>query len=256
MTGREKARRRAGRPAHRRLPAPDGAPPPAAARDRRDRRGAPAPGAGPDSASWWPGCARRPRRRRSRAASGSSSSPWRTAPAWSTSPSSRTPTTPARTPSSTPACCWSAGTIQVRGGRPAIVGQVAWDLDEVAEVRRSRGPQAALALLNASGSPAAGRRSVHPGRAPGAGRRRTGPGERHDRRAGQRVRGPPARRIPLRRPVQARPPIPGERRMNPTEPGSTGPARPATHPATARPAPERSARAPSRTSISTCAPAS
>jgi error-prone DNA polymerase len=65
------------------------------------------------------------------------------------------------------------GQIQVRGGRPAIVGQVAWDLDEVAEVRRSRGPQAALALLNASGSPApADAPSTRDGRrAPAAGGR-------------------------------------------------------------------------------------
>ncbi|MEV7157028.1 DNA polymerase III subunit alpha [Streptomyces misionensis] len=39
------------------------------------------------------------------------------------------------------------GQIQVRGGRPAIVGQAAWDLDHVAAVRRDRGPEAALALL-------------------------------------------------------------------------------------------------------------
>jgi error-prone DNA polymerase len=46
------------------------------------------------------------------------------------------------------------GQVEVRGGRPAIVGEAAWDLDEVAEARRDHGPQAALALLTDPGGAA------------------------------------------------------------------------------------------------------
>ncbi|GHB28928.1 DNA-directed DNA polymerase [Streptomyces umbrinus] len=39
------------------------------------------------------------------------------------------------------------GTVEARGPRRTVVGEMAWDLDEVAEARRDHGPQAALDLL-------------------------------------------------------------------------------------------------------------
>ncbi|MCL2552289.1 MAG: DNA polymerase III subunit alpha [Actinomycetia bacterium] len=39
------------------------------------------------------------------------------------------------------------GTVEVRGRRRTVVGEMAWDLDAVAGVRRDRGPEAALELL-------------------------------------------------------------------------------------------------------------
>ncbi|SEP04983.1 DNA polymerase III subunit alpha [Actinacidiphila rubida] len=39
------------------------------------------------------------------------------------------------------------GTVEVRGRRRTVVGEMAWDLDQVAAVRRDRGPEAALELL-------------------------------------------------------------------------------------------------------------
>ncbi|MYS86581.1 DNA polymerase III subunit alpha [Embleya scabrispora] len=41
------------------------------------------------------------------------------------------------------------GKIQVRGRRRTVVGTMAWDLDEIATLRRDHGPQAALDLLGA-----------------------------------------------------------------------------------------------------------
>jgi error-prone DNA polymerase len=45
------------------------------------------------------------------------------------------------------------GTVEARGPRRTVVGEMAWDLDEVAAARRDHGPQAALDLLGRS-SPA------------------------------------------------------------------------------------------------------
>ncbi|KUN57779.1 hypothetical protein AQJ46_45470 [Streptomyces canus] len=39
------------------------------------------------------------------------------------------------------------GTVEARGPRRTVVGEMAWDLDEVAAARRDHGPQAALDLL-------------------------------------------------------------------------------------------------------------
>ncbi|WP_405733036.1 DNA polymerase III subunit alpha [Streptomyces sp. NBC_01537] len=58
-----------------------------------------------------------------------------------------------------PACAYTVfhsglllvrGTVQVRGTRRTVVGSMAWDLDEIAAVRRDNGPEAALALLGES----------------------------------------------------------------------------------------------------------
>ncbi|MGC5400755.1 DNA polymerase III subunit alpha [Streptomyces sp. DT20] len=59
------------------------------------------------------------------------------------------------------------GIVEKRGTRRTVVGQMAWDLEEVATTRRDRGPEAALALLGrttpaptparSSGTPSAGR---------------------------------------------------------------------------------------------------
>ena len=50
--------------------------------------------------------------------------PWRTAPAWSTWPSSRIPIRPARTRSSTPGCCWSAA--RSRSAAPGAPSSAPW----------------------------------------------------------------------------------------------------------------------------------
>lgn len=39
------------------------------------------------------------------------------------------------------------GTVKASGPRRTVVGEMAWDLDEVADARRDHGPQAALNLL-------------------------------------------------------------------------------------------------------------
>ncbi|MFJ9893666.1 OB-fold nucleic acid binding domain-containing protein, partial [Streptomyces sp. NPDC091280] len=39
------------------------------------------------------------------------------------------------------------GTVETRGPRRTVVGEMVWDLDEVAAIRRDHGPQAALDLL-------------------------------------------------------------------------------------------------------------
>ncbi|MFD0069138.1 DNA polymerase III subunit alpha, partial [Streptomyces sp. NPDC127574] len=39
------------------------------------------------------------------------------------------------------------GTVEARGPRRTVVGQMVWDLEEVAAARRDHGPQAALDLL-------------------------------------------------------------------------------------------------------------
>lgn len=39
------------------------------------------------------------------------------------------------------------GTVEARGARCTVVGEMVWDLDEVAQARRDHGPQAALDLL-------------------------------------------------------------------------------------------------------------
>lgn len=43
------------------------------------------------------------------------------------------------------------GTVEARGPRRTVVGEMAWDLDEVAAARRDHGPQAALDLLGQTG---------------------------------------------------------------------------------------------------------
>lgn len=43
------------------------------------------------------------------------------------------------------------GIVEVRGRRRTVVGEMAWDLDHVADVRRDRGPEAALELLGEQG---------------------------------------------------------------------------------------------------------
>ncbi|WP_331730921.1 DNA polymerase III subunit alpha (plasmid) [Streptomyces sp. NBC_00016] len=43
------------------------------------------------------------------------------------------------------------GTVEARGPRRTVVGEMAWDLDEVAAARRDHGPQAALDLLGQPG---------------------------------------------------------------------------------------------------------
>lgn len=43
------------------------------------------------------------------------------------------------------------GTVTARGPRRTVVGEMAWDLDEVAAARRDHGPQAALDLLGRTG---------------------------------------------------------------------------------------------------------
>ena len=43
------------------------------------------------------------------------------------------------------------GTVEARGPRRTVVGEMAWDLDEVAAARRDHGPQAALDLLGRTG---------------------------------------------------------------------------------------------------------
>ncbi|TVZ90536.1 DNA polymerase III subunit alpha [Streptomyces sp. BK340] len=57
------------------------------------------------------------------------------------------------------------GTVEARGPRRTVVGEMAWDLDEVAAARRDHGPQAALDLL--------GRTSPAPTPAPSATPQRT-----------------------------------------------------------------------------------
>ncbi len=42
------------------------------------------------------------------------------------------------------------GTVERRGNRRTVVGEMAWDLDQVARARRDHGPQAALELLGRS----------------------------------------------------------------------------------------------------------
>ncbi|MFD6986577.1 DNA polymerase III subunit alpha, partial [Streptomyces sp. NPDC059956] len=39
------------------------------------------------------------------------------------------------------------GTVEARGPRRTVVGQMVWNLEEIAVARRDRGPEAALALL-------------------------------------------------------------------------------------------------------------
>lgn len=43
------------------------------------------------------------------------------------------------------------GTVEARGPRRPVVGEMAWDLDKVAAARRDHGPQAALDLLGRTG---------------------------------------------------------------------------------------------------------
>lgn len=43
------------------------------------------------------------------------------------------------------------GTVEARGPRRTVVGEMAWDLDEVAAARRDHGPQAARGLLGLLG---------------------------------------------------------------------------------------------------------
>ncbi|MFJ2904171.1 DNA polymerase III subunit alpha [Streptomyces sp. NPDC087212] len=78
-----------------------------------------------------------------------------------------------------PACAYTVfhsglllvrGTVQVRGTRRTVVGSMVWDLDEIAEARRDRGPEAALALLGEGATgPARGRSAGGAGGAGGAG---------------------------------------------------------------------------------------
>ncbi|MES9504002.1 DNA polymerase III subunit alpha [Streptomyces koyangensis] len=44
-----------------------------------------------------------------------------------------------------------AGTVEARGPRRTVAGRTVWDLDDVAAVRRDRGPQAALQLIGRTG---------------------------------------------------------------------------------------------------------
>jgi error-prone DNA polymerase len=46
------------------------------------------------------------------------------------------------------------GTVTARGARRTIVGEMAWDLDEVAAARRDHGPQAALGRTGPAPAPA------------------------------------------------------------------------------------------------------
>ncbi|MFF1678375.1 DNA polymerase III subunit alpha [Streptomyces sp. NPDC058256] len=63
------------------------------------------------------------------------------------------------------------GTVEARGPRRTVVGDTAWDLDEVAAARRDHGPQAALDLLGRTGpaptpaQPAAPQRTLADGTA-------------------------------------------------------------------------------------------
>ncbi|WP_327749745.1 DNA polymerase III subunit alpha [Streptomyces europaeiscabiei] len=63
------------------------------------------------------------------------------------------------------------GTVTARGPRRTVVGEMAWDLDEVAAARRDHGPQAALDLLGRTSpsptpaQPAAGQRTLTDGTA-------------------------------------------------------------------------------------------
>ncbi|MFE7927539.1 DNA polymerase III subunit alpha [Streptomyces sp. NPDC057456] len=63
------------------------------------------------------------------------------------------------------------GTVEARGPRRTVVGEMAWDLDEVAAARRDHGPQAALDLLGQTGpaptpaQPAAPQRTLTDGTA-------------------------------------------------------------------------------------------
>jgi error-prone DNA polymerase len=63
------------------------------------------------------------------------------------------------------------GTVTARGPRRTVVGEMAWDLDEVAAARRDHGPQAALDLLGRTSpsptpaQPAAGQRTLADGSA-------------------------------------------------------------------------------------------
>ncbi|WTF00401.1 hypothetical protein OHB14_01945 [Streptomyces sp. NBC_01613] len=89
------------------------------------------------------------------------------------------------------------GTVEVRGPRRTVVGEMAWDLDEVAAARRDHGRRPPSTSSAAPARPPS--RTVH---APAHARRR------HRRGSDSPLCRSPARGDPLRGPAPARPPKP------------------------------------------------
>ncbi|GAA3126142.1 hypothetical protein GCM10020254_86940 [Streptomyces goshikiensis] len=96
------------------------------------------------------------------------------------------------------------GTVEARGPRRTVVGQMVWDLEELAAARRDHGPEAVLTLLGQSRLAPTPRAERRP---------RAHPGQRNHRREAPPLRRPPTRRHPLRRPQEPRLHQPRKRRV-------------------------------------------